>query len=108
MTAEQSNNNYTGFLSEENREKIAKWLNEKRVNMRCFCCGDIGKFKLQELATLPIGWDADTGRVYYAMGAPQVSLICSNCGNILNFSLFTMGITPNMPTESLTENPSTT
>lgn len=106
MTAEQNTNIRTITIDKGTQEKILRWLNEKCGQLRCFCCG-MGNFQIAEPATLPVGWETNTGRIHYAIGLPQVSLICSNCGNILNFSLFTMGITPNIPTESLTESPST-
>ncbi len=90
MSAESINKDI--FISKENQEKIYKWLNEKCIALRCFCCG-IKDLSLVGEATSSIGYNLDTTRMYYGVAIPSVQIICKNCGYIHHFNPMVMGVT---------------
>jgi hypothetical protein len=83
-------------LSQIDQKKIADWLGQKCGQMRCTCCG-FSNWQILPMATLPIGIDLRSTRFFYAQGNPQVSVVCTNCGHLLSFSPFLMGIRPDEP-----------
>lgn len=85
-------------LSEDDKQKITNWIQDKCGNMRCTCCG-YGQWQLMDFATLPIGFDVRSTRFFYHQGLPQISVVCTNCGHIKNFSPGVMGIKPEEPEE---------
>lgn len=85
-------------LSESDKQHIINWLNEKCGQMRCTCCG-VGNWTLLDISTLPIGFDVRSTRFFYHQGLPQVTVACSNCGHLLNFSPGIMGLKPEPPEE---------
>jgi ribosomal protein S27E len=84
-------------ISESNKQKIQTWFKEKAINMRCLCCGVIPNWNLPPFATFNVIVDLDTTRIFYGAGQPQISLVCTNCGNILNFNPSIIGIQPTTP-----------
>lgn len=84
-------------LTQTDKEIAAKWIREKCGQMRCVCCGH-GKWELIEFSTLAIGFDVRTTRFHYHDGLPMVTVACTNCAHLVNFSPGMMGIKPDAPT----------
>jgi predicted nucleic-acid-binding Zn-ribbon protein len=88
-------------LSQDDQNLVKEWLQEK-CNLRCFCCG-YRNFTFEGVATLSIGVDVSTTRIFYSQGLPQVSISCDNCGYIMFFNPNVMGIKPKQPEEKATD-----
>ncbi|MFA6408768.1 MAG: hypothetical protein WCW01_01120 [Gammaproteobacteria bacterium] len=80
-------------ISNETKETIINWLNQKCGVIRCFCCGHQKAWNL-EGAAMTINLDLDSFRIHYADGIPQITICCPNCGYIMNFNPLVMGIKP--------------
>jgi hypothetical protein len=86
------------LLTEEDEEKIKKWIMKKAPNLKCFCCG-YAKWRLGESAAMTIMIDTNSGRIHYMEGYPMIGLICQNCAHIEWFSAILMGLKPKVVTE---------
>lgn len=94
-------------ISSENKEKIVKWLESKCGVMRCFCCGG-QRWELIGHSAIQLGFDLKSTRFHYHAGTPVVSVVCVNCGHLLNFLPGLMGIVPDPPTPAPKPEPSKT
>ena len=83
-------------LTDDDKKRIAAWIEEKCGVMRCTCCGN-AKWELVGFATLPIGFDLHTTRFFYSQGLPQISIACINCGHMLFFNSNILGFKPDEP-----------
>ncbi len=83
-------------LTEDDKQRIIRWLNEKCGNMRCTCCG-MPNWEIVPVATLPITVDIHSMRFFYSQGIPQVCVVCTNCGHMLFFNTGVIGFRPDEP-----------
>jgi hypothetical protein len=83
-------------LTEEDKQRIIHWLNDKCGTMRCTCCG-MPNWEVVPIAALPIGVNIHTLRFFYSQGIPYVSIACTNCGNTLFFNTGIIGFRPDAP-----------
>lgn len=85
-------------LTEEQKQTVLQWLDDKCEGMRCTCCG-YQQWLVQDFATVSIGIDLSSTRFHYGQGMLQVNVVCGYCGHILHFNPATMGIEPEPPEE---------
>jgi hypothetical protein len=83
-------------LTEKDKQRIIRWLQEKCGSMRCTCCG-MPNWEILPAASLPIGVDLHSMRFFYSQGIPQVGVVCTNCGHTLYFNPGVMGFRPDEP-----------
>ena len=94
-----------GKLSEDEKDKILKWIKEKssisrgystfssfgaQENMRCQVCGNRG-WGLAENLVAPTVLNA-TGVGLMNPLYPQAMLLCSDCGNTIYINVNTLGL----------------
>ena len=81
-------------LTEEDLEKVKKWLEERAgQGFRCFVCG-LGHWSILPNVAITSMFDTYTGRIFYMDGIPQVAVLCNDCGHIVWFSARVMGLLP--------------
>ena len=81
-------------ITEEDRQKIIKWIQAKASpGLRCFVCGD-GKMAIDSVAAMTVSIDVHTGRIDYMNGYPMIPLICPNCAHTIWFNTNIMGLKP--------------
>lgn len=89
-------------LNNDDMEKVKKWIYEKNNNLKCFACGN-SIWDIQNISTIPIGYDVHSTRFHYHNGIPQISIICRNCGYIMHYSANIMGFKPDIPEQVIVE-----
>jgi len=87
-------------LSEDDKKKIADWIEEKIGKPRCTMCGT-GQWTLLDVSTLPIGFDVHSTRFYFHRGIPQVTIVCNYCGHMEFFNTAVMGFKPDEPEKEI-------
>lgn len=83
-------------LTEEDKQRVIRWLNDKCGTMRCTCCG-MPNWEIVPVATLPIAVNIHSMRFFYSQGIPQIGVACTNCGHTLFFNTGVMGFRPDPP-----------
>lgn len=83
-------------LTDADRQTIADWIGKKCGSMRCTCCGH-GQWEVGPFSTLALGFDLHTTRFHYHDGMASVTILCTNCGHMVQFSPAVMGFTPTPP-----------
>ena len=91
-------------LTPENQKIIQEWITTKCGAMKCFCCGQ-SLLTLIDFSSLQIGFDVNTTRFHYNQGLPLISIICNNCGHVIQFNPGAMGIKPEIVPEAKIEEP---
>lgn len=81
------------LLTNEDKEKIKKWIEDKAIKMSCFCCG-CGKWNILQSPAITVMIDINSGRIHYMHGYPIIGLICDNCALITWFSAPAIGLKP--------------
>jgi len=78
-------------LNDEDIEKIAKALEERKAPNVCPCCGREGTLEFApDTAQMPFGPRANTTAVLSLM--PCAVLVCTNCGNVRMHALNAIGL----------------
>lgn len=80
-------------LNESDRQKVKKWLESKMTRPNCSICGT-ASWTFFEGSTISIGINIETTRFDYFSGLPRISIICKNCGQIVDFSPAIIGVKP--------------
>jgi predicted nucleic-acid-binding Zn-ribbon protein len=81
------------ILTQEQQEKVTKWLREKLGMRSCPSCGQLQGFLMgaiiaaPEVKTTGEGMALDMGN-----SVPFVPIACRNCGNVRLFSAIVMGL----------------
>ena len=78
-------------ITQEQIQKIDKWMRQKNVRAACECCGNTG-WQASDIIASPTfsGGNFNIG----GPTTPMLPIVCTHCGNVRLFAAVLLGIVP--------------
>jgi hypothetical protein len=78
-------------ISQEQLQKLDKWMQKKNVRIACECCGST-RWSAEDIISAPT---FSAGNINFGgPTVPMVQVVCTNCGNVRLFAAVPIGLIP--------------